>query len=145
MEVRIRGIGSEMGILRRIIRSMVRAICGVHLKEKRINRFDVYVGFQRNHWFVSYGKQFLLIWSCLEKSISYWGWRSKDVSEAKEDMEKAGWWWNCEGWFEKEGRTLPIKVVCWCKSDWCCVEVNLVTLTCWKNYQILKFVPLFDA
>ena len=32
---------------------------------------------------------------------------------------------------------MPIKVECWCESDCCWVEVNLVTLTCCGFYQIL--------
>ena len=27
--------------------------------------------------------------------------------------------------------TLPTNMYCWRKSDFCCVEVNLATLTCW--------------
>ena len=36
----------EMKILRRTDRSMVRAICGVQLKDKKIYRFDVHAGFE---------------------------------------------------------------------------------------------------
>ena len=35
---------SEMGLLQRIEISMVRAMCGVQLKDR--NRFDVHVGFE---------------------------------------------------------------------------------------------------
>ena len=52
-------------------------------------------------------------------------------------MEKAGRRKKCEDWLEKERCTLPIKVECWHKSDFCWTEVNLATLTCWGNYQNL--------
>ena len=55
----------------------------------------------------------------------------KGRKEAKENMEKAD-----EGWFEKGRHTLPIKVESCPKSDYCWIEVNLATLTCWGYYQI---------
>ena len=33
--------------------------------------------------------------------------------EADVDMDEVGWGGRCEGWFEKEGCTLPINVDCW--------------------------------
>ena len=58
--------------------------------------------------------------------------------EAKEDVEKAGCGRKCEGWFEKERYILPFKVVSQHKQDFCWVEVNLATITCWGYYQILN-------
>ena len=50
---------------------------------------------------------------------------------AEEDTEKAGW-------FEKGRCAMPINVQFWRKSDCCCAEVNLSTLTCWGYYHILN-------
>ena len=60
----------------------------------------------------------------------------KGRKEAEEDMEKAGCGRKCEVLFEKGRCTLPIEVECLRKSDYCWVEVNLVTLTCWGCYKI---------
>ena len=43
----------------------------------------------------------------------------------------------CEVWLENGRCTLLIKMECWCKSDCCWDEVNLVTLSCWGYYQIV--------
>ena len=43
-----------------------------------------------------------------------------------------------EDWFEKGICTLPIKEEHWCSSDYCGVEVNQATFTCWGYYQILN-------
>ena len=40
---------------------------------------------------------------------------SKQEREAEEHMEKAGLGRKCEGWFEKIGYTLSIKMECWRK------------------------------
>ena len=75
-------------------------------------------------------------WSCLEKGIRFRGWRSREESVSKENMEKAGWGRKCEGWFEKED------ALCW--SRWSVgvdqfaagLRVNVATLTCWGYYHI---------
>ena len=36
-------------------------------KIEKIYRFDVHVGFERNHGTVGYGRQCLLVWSCVEE------------------------------------------------------------------------------
>ena len=57
---------SEVGILRRTERFMVRAMCGVKLKyKKKIYGFDAHVGFEGNYRSVGYGKQCSLVWSCV--------------------------------------------------------------------------------
>ena len=55
----------EMGILWRIERSMVRAMCGVQLKKNY--GFDVHAGFEGNYGSVGYGKQCSFVWSCVEE------------------------------------------------------------------------------
>ena len=75
---------------------MVRAMCGVQLKEEMIYTFDVYVGVAWNHRSVGHGKQCSLVWSCVEKRwrsffekvIRLRAWRTKEERKAKEDMEK---------------------------------------------------------
>ena len=44
----------------------MRAMCGVQLKIEQIYRFDVDVGFVCNHRSVGFGKQWLLVWPCVE-------------------------------------------------------------------------------
>ena len=44
----------------------------------------------------------------------------------------------CEGCFVNGRCTLLIKVECWHLSDYCWVEVNLATLSCWACYQIVN-------
>ena len=39
-------IESQMEILRRTERSMVSTMCGLHLRDRKIYRFDVHVGFE---------------------------------------------------------------------------------------------------
>ena len=72
-------------------------------KQKRIWRLDGDVRFKWNYGSVGYGKQYSLAWSCvveigwscLEKGIRFWGWRSKEKIEAEKDTEGAGWRMDC--------------------------------------------------
>ena len=76
---------SEMGFLQRTERSMVRAMCGVQLKDRKINgesnvwsaaqrqkkiyRFDVDAGLDQNYISIGYGEQCSLAWSCDEERV----------------------------------------------------------------------------
>ena len=113
---------SEMVILWRTEESMVRAMCGVQLKDKKkIYRFDVHAWFQWSHTSVGYGRLCSLVCveergrSCLEKDIRFLGWSSNEEREANEDMEMVGWGRKCENWFEMTGCTSLNEVECWCR------------------------------
>ena len=88
---------SEMGILQWSEESMVRAMCGVRHRDRKICRKDVLAGFVGSYGSVGYGKQCTLVWSyveergwsCLKKGIRFWGCGSKEEGEAKEDVENA--------------------------------------------------------
>ena len=57
-----------MEILRRTERSMVRAMCGVQLKDrKRSTDLMFMLGFEGNYGSVGYGAQCSLVWSCVEE------------------------------------------------------------------------------
>ena len=59
---------SEIGILQRTERSMVRAMCVVQLKDrKKICGFVVHAGLEGNYGSVGYGKQCSFEWSCVEE------------------------------------------------------------------------------
>ena len=113
--------------------------------QRDIYIFGVQFRLEWNHGSVGYGKQCLLLWSCidergcscLEKGIRFWGWWSMEERQAEENIEKAGWGLNCNGWFEMGRWTLSIKVECLDKSDCCWVEVNLATLSCCGCYLVL--------
>ena len=49
---------------------MVRAMCVAQLKDGKIYRFDVPVVIEWNHRSVGYGKQYSLVWSCVEAVLS---------------------------------------------------------------------------
>ena len=58
-----------MGILGRTVRSVFRAMCGVELKDRKGSMALMFMlGFERNHGSIGYGKQCLLVWSCVEES-----------------------------------------------------------------------------
>ena len=56
---------------------------------------------------VDYGEQCSLVWSCVdeggwscfEKGISIWGWRSKEERDADKDTKEAGWGRKRHCWF----------------------------------------------
>ena len=58
---------NEMRILRRTERSMVRAMCGVQLKDRKRSMDYGYVGYKLNLTSVGHGKQCLLVWLCDEE------------------------------------------------------------------------------
>ena len=64
---------SEMGILRMTVRFMVRATCGVQLKDrKRYTDLMFMLGLSETIELVGYGEQCSLIWSCfVERERSY--------------------------------------------------------------------------
>ena len=76
----------DMGILQRTKRSMLIAVWSTTQGLKKIYRFDVHLGFEWNRKSVGYGKQCSLVrtcfeergWSCLEKGVRYYGWRSRE-------------------------------------------------------------------
>ena len=49
------------------MKDMVRAMC--EAQQKKIYRFDVHAWFEGNNRSVGYGKQCLLVWSCVEERM----------------------------------------------------------------------------
>ena len=155
---------SDMEILQRTEISMVRAMCGVQLKDQEISMdlmfmsglhetIDHLAMVNSVRWWWSCVEE--RGWSCHEKDIRFWGWRSKKGMEAEEEEKKRT--------KERKERSRLRKnlcrlvwesrmhfadrsvVLCWRKSDSSRVEIYLATLTCWGYYQILYigvYLPL---
>ena len=140
---------SEMGILRRAERSIVRAISRVQLKDrKRSKDLMLVLGLSETTDQLAMANSVCWYGHVLRREDGHVlsmafdfeveGQRKKGRPKRRAEEESV---W--EAWFEKARCTLLIKVEYWRKSDCCCVEVNLAILTCWGYYQPLNNgVPL---
>ena len=119
---------------------MVRAMCGVQLKD-RIRSMDLIFMLGLNETMDQLAMANSVQWHghvlrredyhVLRRAIDF---EVRGQRKNGRTWKKAGCGRKCEGWFEKGRCTLPIKVDCRRKQDYCWVGVNLAMLICWGYY-----------
>ena len=127
---------------------MVRAMCGVQLKDRK-RSMDFMLGLNETIDQLAIANSVRWYDHVLRREDGHILRRALDFEVEGQRMKgrlKRTWKKQVEEGSVKVGlrrSTLPFKVECRRKKDCCWVEVNLVSLTCLENYQILDIFSLY--
>ena len=111
-------------------------MCGVQLRQKKIYRFDVHAGFERNYISVDYGKQCSLVWTFVLRALNF-------EVEGKRKKQRLKRMWKKQA----EGKRMTVglnRKDALCRSKWS-VGVNKIaaglrcTLAYCGYYKIIKY------
>ena len=126
-----------MAILRATERSMVRAMCGVQLKDrKRSTDLMFILGLKEAIDQLAMANSARWYGHVLRKALDFEVEGQRKKGRPKWTWKKACCGRKCDGWLGKERYILPFKVECWCKQDGCWLGVILAPLTYWGHCQI---------